>query len=144
MYDFIYFSYFAITFWNVCRTLWTPCIIVLCLFCLYDISVALRLEMELPQLSFIDLFSDSPVTVAPARNSVPQAHHLDRRDSQLPHRRRSVSRSSDWHRRAPERPACDWTRGSRDCWNSGVLCRKSEPSVPPIALGRWWNVADWW
>jgi len=25
-YDFIYFSYFAITFWNVCRTLWTPCI----------------------------------------------------------------------------------------------------------------------
>jgi len=25
LYDFIYFSYFAITFWNVCRTLWTPC-----------------------------------------------------------------------------------------------------------------------
>ena len=29
LYDFIYFSYFAVTFWNVCRTLWTPCIIPL-------------------------------------------------------------------------------------------------------------------
>jgi len=25
LYHFIYFSYFAITFWNVCRSLWTPC-----------------------------------------------------------------------------------------------------------------------